>query len=114
MFWTSTLLGSSIVFLFLFLDNASFVYVTLVRFWIVVLGLIYCCPLYVWYLDQFKGHNKYFLVGMGNAIGTATVGRLTPAFCLWLWHASGWVWLPGIYAAIISALATYIVWDKRR
>lgn len=111
----SGLLALTAIPLFYGLLDASFLYVSLVRLWIVLLGLLYSCPIYIWYLDQFKGPDKYFLVGVGNAIGTATVGRLTPVFCLWLWHTTHEAWMLGAYTALLSFLAAVMaVWLLRK
>lgn len=98
--WSGLALSLSILPLFYFLEGASFLYVTVMRLWIIGLGLIYLCPLHVFYLDQFQGNKKYLLIGMGNALSAATVGKLTPAICLFLWHKTSRVWAPAFYMFI--------------
>ncbi len=101
-------LGVTLIPLFYFLPQSSLYYVTFVRSWIVIWGIIYLCPLHVFYLDQFKGNHKYLLIGMGNALSAATVGRLTPAICLFIWHQTGYVWASAIYVALFFLVAVMI------
>jgi MFS family permease len=110
LFWSSALLTLTSIPLFCFLGNASLIYVTFIRCWVVMLGLVYLCPLNVWYLDQFEGQKKYLLIGMGNALSAGTVGRLTTATCLFLWHETGWIWAPAIYMTVFFALGAMAVW----
>jgi MFS family permease len=109
MMGSGLVLSLSILPLFYFLNQASLGYVTFVRSWIVVWGLVYLCPLNVLYLDQFKGNKKYLLIGMGNALSAATIGRLTPAICLFLWHQTGWIWAPALYMFLFFILGVIAV-----
>lgn len=97
--------------LFYFMEGSSWGYVIFVRFWIILLGIIYLCPLHVFYLDQFQGNQKYLLIGMGNALSAATVGKLTPAVGLFLWHETGWIGAPAFYMVILCALG---LWALKR
>ncbi len=110
LFWSSTLLTITSIPLFYFLENASIAYVTFARCWIVILGLIYLCPLNVWYLDQFEGPKKYLLIGMGNALSAGTIGRLSTAVLLFLWHETGLILFPALYITTFFALGAAAVW----
>jgi hypothetical protein len=113
LFWSSALLTLTALPLFCFLENASLVYVTFVRCWVVMLGLVYLCPLNVWYLDQFEGQKKYLLIGMGNALSAGIVGRLSTSACLLLWHQTGWIWAPALYMTLFFALGAAAVWKSK-
>ncbi len=113
MFWSSAFLALTCIPLFCFLENSSLIYVTFIRCWIVVLGLVYLCPLNVWCLDQFSGTKKYLLIGMGNALSAGTVGRLSTAACLFLWHETGWIWAPALYMTVFFALGAVAVWRSK-
>ena len=99
--------------LFHFMEGSSLGYVIFVRFWIILLGIIYLCPLHVFYLDQFKGNQKYLLIGMGNALSAATVGKLTPAIGLFLWHETGWIGAPALYMVILCAFGVWALKKSR-
>ncbi len=110
--WSSGVLSISILPLFYFLEDSSLAYITGVRLWIISLGLIYLCPLHVFYLDQFQGNKKYLLIGMGNALSGATVGKLTPAICLFLWHQTGSIWGPALYIFTFCGLGVIALYTS--
>jgi MFS family permease len=105
----SMVLGCTIVPLFCGLPHASLCYVTFVRVWIVVWGLLFLCPLNVWYKQLFNSVDQYFLVGMGNAIGVATLGHMTTPICLWLWYVTGVAYAPAVYMAWLLLVTAYAV-----
>jgi len=108
-----TVLASTILPLFIYLPNASLAYVTCVRFWIVLWGLIFLCPLNYWFNSLFVSDNKYFLVGMGNALGAGTLGHVTTPICLWLWYVSRAAYVPALYIAVIMFITAYAVWTSK-
>ena len=107
------ILATTIVPLFMFLSQASLAYVTCVRVWIVFWGLVFLCPLHFWFNSLFRSCDKYFLVGMGNALGTATLGHMTTPICLWLWYVSGVSYVPALYVAAIMGATVYAVQTSR-
>jgi MFS family permease len=105
----AAILAITIVPLFALLSHASLAYVTFVRVWIVFWGLVFLCPLHFWFNSLFKSSDKYFLVGMGNALGTATLGHMTTPICLWLWYISGASYVPALYVAVVMGATVYAV-----
>lgn len=105
----SMVLGFSIVPLFYCLPTAPLWYVTFVRLWIVFWGVLFLCPLNFWCKSLFSSSDQYFLVGMGNALGTATLGHMTTPICLWLWYVTGFAWMPAVYMALVMGLAMYVI-----
>ena len=101
MLTASLVLAITIIPLFQGLHAASLFYVTFVRFWIVIWGIIFLCPLNLWSKMLFNSPEQYLLVGMGNAIGTATLGRVTPAICLWLWYTTKTTLAPALYIVLV-------------
>lgn len=104
MFFSILLLSITIVPIWSFLPNASLWYVTFVRFWIIIWGVLFLCPLNIWYKDLFNSPNQYFLVGMGNALGGCIFGRLTPAICMSLWYFTESSISIAIYFLIITII----------
>lgn len=124
----------TIIPLFVLLPAASFGYVTGLRLWIVFWGVVFLCPLNVWFkelllssdqkIDQHQNqnqnehsnqyqnqyHNQYLVVGIGNAIGSA-LGRVIPAICLWIWYFSGKVMMPAVFVAICAII---MLWALKR
>ena len=109
-----TMLAITIIPLFIFLPQASLMYVTCMRFWIVFWGLVFLCPLNFWFNRLFATSDKYFLVGMGTALGTATLGHMTTPICLWLWYISGVSYAPALYMVIIMSVTVYAIKTSRK
>lgn len=107
----AAVLAVTIIPLFTWLPHSSLMYVTGVRMWIVFWGLLFLCPLNFWFNSLFVTADKYFLVGMGNALGVATLGHVTTPICLWLWYTSGVVYAPALYVALVMAATAYAVWS---
>lgn len=100
------ILGVTAPFALGLLEGAPLSTITAVRLWIVVLGVLFLCPQHLYYQGLFRNQvqDKYFIVGMANALGAATIGRLTPALCLWLWHATDSLVSIGIYISLVAFL----------
>ncbi len=96
--------------LIFFLPNSGILYVTFVRIWIITLGVIFMCPQNLFYKKLFDGQkDQYLVTGMANAVGAGTIGKLTPAFTLWLWHINQNLIYIGIFIAVIAILTAYTI-----
>jgi hypothetical protein len=105
----STILALSIVPLWYFIEDSSIYYVTFVRFWIVIWGVVYMCPLNLWCKNQVRGEEKYMIVGMGSTFGASTIGKLTPFICLIIVHYTD-SYLPiALYIMIVFLLAGIVI-----
>lgn len=112
--FSSFVLSLTVIPLFHFLEGASFFYICFVRLWIVFWGVVFLCPLNYWYRQQFQGPEQYFLIGMGNAFGAATLGRMATPACLWLWHMGNLTFLPACYITLVSLLAFIAISTARK
>ena len=109
MLTASLLLACTAVPLFIGFKQPTLAYVTLVRCWIVVLGVVFLCPLNYWYNQLFTSRERFLLIGMGGALGSATIGRLVPAICLAIWHTTnhaGWI---GVFIMVIALGAAFAI-----
>lgn len=104
-----TVLAVTILPLWAYLDQASLVYVTFVRLWIIFWGITFLCPINLWLNGLFNGADKYILVGIGNALGSSIFGRLTPAICLLLWHLTNSSLYIALYIALIAVAAIWAI-----
>jgi MFS family permease len=109
MSFAPTLMILTIMFLWIFLNNASIGYVNFVRICIIIIGVVFLCPLNCWLNSLFKGNDKYMLTGIGSTIGTSVIGRLTPSICLILWHLTHNSLSIALYIITISLLALWAV-----
>jgi MFS family permease len=110
----ASILTITVVPLFVFLPHASLTYVTGMRIWIVFWGLVFLCPLNFWFNSLFNAADKYFLVGMGNALGVATLGHMTTPICLWLWYISGISYVPAFYIMMIMSATIWVVKTSKK
>ena len=112
MIFSAGILAVTVIPLFAWLPGATLTYVTFLRMWIVVWGLVFLCPLHFWCNSLFASRDKYFLVGMGNAFGAATLGHVTTPICLWLWYVGGVAYAPAIYVMVVMSMTAYAVWKS--
>ncbi|WP_316353990.1 MFS transporter [Candidatus Trichorickettsia mobilis] len=102
-------LAITIIPLWYSLNHASLWYVTAVRLWIVIWGIMFLCPLNLWCKKLVNSPDQYLVVGIGNALASATVGRLTPAICLSLWHITNISLSIALYIIVIIIGAIYVI-----
>ncbi len=112
MAFISGLLACTIVPLFYFLPEASLWYVTLVRVWIIILGVAYSDPLNAWFFKLIDSKERYVVMGVGYALGTELLGRNTTVICWSLFYYLQNPIAPAIYIAIISLVAAVAVASK--
>lgn len=96
----------TIVPIFYILPTSSLWEVTLLRLWIVVIGVAFVAPLNAWFFKMLTGNEKYLIMGFGYAIGTELLGRNIIVVCWSLFYAYNNVIAPACYIAVISLLAT--------
>jgi MFS family permease len=78
----SCVLAITIIPLWTYIEGASLAYITFVRFWIVIWGIVFLCPLNLWCSKQVVGDEKYIVVGVGTSLGASVIGKLSP-HCAW-------------------------------
>lgn len=108
----SSVLALTIIPIWYFIEGASIIYITFVRFWIVIWGIVFLCPLNLWCRDQVEGDEKYIVVGMGTTLGATTIGKLTPAICLSLYHVTGSYMTIAVYIACMFLLSGIAIKSK--
>lgn len=96
------ILAFSTPLLFVFIQDAGFIYVSFIRFWIVFWGIVFLSPLNVWLFQQRQGLEKYLLVGIGSAIGSGLFGKIIPFLCLYIWHLTHTTYAPALYMSFLG------------
>ena len=109
MITASSILAITIIPLWSFIDGASIVYITFVRFWIVIWGIVFLCPLNLWCSKQIEGDDKYLVVGIGASLGASIIGKLSPSICLALYFYSNSHMPVAAYIAILFTLAILVI-----
>jgi len=100
--------------LFALIPDASLLTITLIRLWIVILGLGINVPFKPWLMNQIKGPESYLLGGIGYSIGSELFGRNAPTICLWLWYTTGLSYAPAFYISAISLMGLLALYGKIR
>lgn len=106
---SSITLALTIIPMWYFIADASLAYITFVRFWIVIWGIVFLCPLNLWCNNQIKGNKKYIVVGMGTTLGASVIGKLTPSICLALYYSTETYISIAIYIAIMFVIVTFTI-----
>ena len=107
-------LSLTIIPLFYGLQNASWEYVTFVRFWFIIWGVLFACPLNFWLNSLFKMPEKYLCVGLGNAFGASIVGRTLTPLCLGLWYVHHNIFWPAFYLTLLTSLTALVVYSTKQ
>ena len=110
MLFSSLTLAVSMLPMFRLLDNSNIFIVTFIKLWMVFWAVIFVCPLNMW-CEKLSTNlpEKYFVVGIGNSIGAALIGKTLSAVCFWLWYKTGSLYMPAFYITILMFLASGII-----
>lgn len=113
MTFSGVMLGITLPFLWLFLENASFYYVLLVRAWIVFWGVVFSCPFNLWCFKQIKSQNKYIIIGISSSVGTGLIGKMNPAIGLFIFYQFGNYKYIAIYLSLIMLFTAYMIYKTQ-
>ena len=95
----------TIVPIFYLMQFASLMEITLMKLWIIVLGVAFSAPLNAWFFETLATRDKYTIMGFGYSIGTEVLGRNTTVICWSLWYYFQNVMAPALYITMVSVLA---------
>lgn len=105
----SALLMVIIIPIFYALPNASIIEITILKLFIVVIGVAFVAPMNAWFFEILQGNDKYLLMGLGYSIGTELLGRNTTVICWALWYHFNNLLAPSMYIAVLSFITTIIL-----
>lgn len=119
MFYACMILILSLLPLWVGLRDASLPYIIFVRCWIVLWGVVFLCPINLW-SQNFIAKNLaitnnseiYLINGIGSALASSTIGKLTPTITLSLWYFTGSLLPIGIYMTLILASCMIVLAEK--
>lgn len=83
---TTTILSLSIIPIWYPITNSSLSYIIFIKICIIIIGVIFSNNINLWYDNLTSTDEKYFIVGIGSSIGSAVIGKMTPAICLTLYY----------------------------
>lgn len=82
------LIAFSIIPLWYNIDKRSLSYYIFVKTWIILIGVVYLCPLNIFINRTFSNLKyKYVIIGLGDSLGSI-VERLTPTICFSLYYVT--------------------------
>lgn len=108
----SGLVTLSIIPLFGGLRDASMFYVMVVRYWLLFLGVVFCCFLTLWSKEQVSTKTPYLTVGFATELGHGLLGKSATAICLSLFHWFNSPVAPACYIALLAFITTLIMADS--
>jgi len=108
----SGLIALSIIPLFAGLQNASILYITVVRCWLIFLGVIFSCFLTIWAKEQVATQTPYVTIGLATILGSSLFGKSAPAICFYLFHKYHSPIAPACYVAFLAFVTTLIMADS--
>ena len=97
--------------LFSYLENSSLYYVSFVRLWIIFWGVVFLCPIGLWYKGLSNGSNGYLILGVAQALGTSTIGRMTPSIGFWFYDQLPSAYSPALW---VSLCALFVFWTLKK
>ena len=98
-----------------FLSNASLIFVTFVRVWIVFWGVVFATPMNLYYKQLFGNNpNQYFFTGMANAFGASIIGKCTPALCFSLFHTTQMSASISLYILLAFVLGIVVMKERNK
>lgn len=107
MFWSSTTLALTIIPSFYLIPHGTLLTISLVRIWIILLGLSFLAPLHAWFYKITEYQNRFLITGVGYSIGSELFGRNIPSICFFLYYTTKDYRAPAVFIAFIG-LATAI------
>jgi hypothetical protein len=110
--WMSSMAGLlflTVIPIFCLLPYLSILQITIVKLWIIIIGVAFVTPLYALLFQMLQGEEKYLITGIGYSIGTDLLGRNIPVICLSLWYSTNELWAPASYLAFISFLTMLVL-----
>lgn len=96
--------------LFALLQNPTETNILLVRIVIVVLGVIFASPFYMWTLSVVPQEHRYTIISFGYALGSRLIGVPGIAIAFWLYQATEMVIAPASYLCATGLLAAFTIW----
>lgn len=104
----SFLLAITIVPIFYVLPELTIWQITLIKLWIIIIGVAFVAPLNALLFRMLQGKEKYLVAGLGYSLGTELLGRNIPMICLLIWEQTHSTLLPATYLCAIC-IATFLV-----
>ena len=109
MAFASGLVALSIIPLFTGLSGASILYVTLFRYWLIFLGIVFSCFLTLWCKEQVFINQSYLTIGFATILGSSLLGKSAPAICFTLFYWYNNLIAPACYIALLACITMLIM-----
>lgn len=102
----SCILAVSMIPVFFMLGSNSILIIMISNVWIIVFSVMFVCSLNIWSERLVTNlPEKYLIIGLGNSIGAAFIGRTVPVVCFWLWYKTANLVVLACYISVWILLA---------
>ena len=103
LYWAAMILAFTIIPIWSQIVGSSFAFIIFIKIWIIIIGVVFSNIINIWYDDLItKDAEKYFLVGIGSAMGSAIIGKMAPTICFALYYYSKSPFSTSWFVAIVS------------
>ncbi len=97
-----------------FANNASFIYLISLKLWIIIIGVGFACKVNIWHNKQIQGEEKYLIIGIGSAIGSASIGKMAPTICLILYQYFQNPVVIGLFITMIATMTLAVIYYEKK
>lgn len=84
-------------------------YFLLLRILLVLCGVAFSLPLYIWMVEKAPFQFRYRLAAVGGAIGAELLGKSSTGLCLWLYQKSHIEMIPALYLTLFAFVVLWIL-----
>lgn len=84
--------------------------IILVRMTIMVLGVAFAAPFYMWTVAVVPQEHRYTVISFGYSVGSRLIGVPGVAISFWLYQMTGMILAPAAYLAAMALLAALTIW----
>lgn len=112
---TTSILALTIIPIWRPITNSPFDYIMFIKIWVIIIGVIFSNTINLWYDNLMPlDAKKYFITGIGSAIGSAVIGKMAPAVCLTLYYYTKSPFVIAWFVFAISMITVFsILFTKR-
>ena len=95
--------------LFALMPRASFLVMIGIRAMLVIIGVAFCAPIYVWAQEGIPVEDRFLVIAFGSALGSRLLGASSAAISLWVFKQTQIVALVPLYWVSLAIVAAYVL-----
>lgn len=107
-----SVLAITVIPIYHHIAHSSFFYIITTNVWIIIIGITFNNTITLWQEALIPSAEKYLITGIGNSLGSATIGKMSPAICLGLYHYTGSALVIGLFIFVVSLATIWAIAQK--